>query len=124
MSTPADLKYARSHEWVRVDGDVVTVGITDHAQSALGDVVHVELPRVGAHFGAGAEAAEIESVKAVSPIYAPIGGTVTAVNDEVADGPEVVNEDPYGKGWLFQLKADDLSQVADLLDAASYAATL
>ena len=120
MSTPTDLRYTASHEWVRVDGDTVTVGITAYAQSSLGDVVYVDMPDTVDAFSQGDELAEIESVKAVSNIYAPVSGTVTEVNEDIEDSPEVVNEDPYGAGWLFKLSMDDASELDGLLDAAAY----
>jgi glycine cleavage system H protein len=119
---PADLKYARTHEWARLEEDgSVTVGITDHAQDALGDVVFVEHPEVGQQVNAEEEAGVVESVKAASDIYAPIAGTVLAVNAALEDSPETVNEDPYGNGWFFRIEPDDVSQLADLLNAESYA---
>ena len=120
MSTPTDLRYTASHEWVRVDGDTVTVGITAYAQASLGDVVYVDMPDTDDAFSQGDELAEIESVKAVSNIYAPVSGTVTEVNEDIEDSPEVVNEDPYGAGWLFKLSMDDASELDGLLDAAAY----
>ena len=122
---PADLRFAASHEWARLEADgSVTVGISDHAQEALGDVVFVELPEVGAELAAGQEAGVVESVKAASDIYAPIAGTVLAVNDVLTDSPELVNSDPYGDGWLFELRPSDADAVAGLLDAAAYQALL
>lgn len=124
MSIPKDLRYADSHEWARVDGDFATVGITDHAQEQLGDVVYVDLPDVGDSFDKGEEAGEIESVKAVSSIYAPLSGEVVEVNESLEDDPEQVNGAPYGGGWLYRLKLSDTEEVDDLLDAAAYAAAL
>jgi len=119
---PSELKYVASHEWVRVEGDgTVTVGITDHAQDLLGDVVFVELPEVGAEIAAGEEAGVVESVKAASDIYAPIAGEVIAVNEELEDSPELVNSDPYGDGWFFRLKVTEPDELAELLDAEGYA---
>ena len=120
MSTPTDLRYTTSHEWVRVDGDIVTVGITAYAQSSLGDVVYVDMPDVDDAFEQGADLAEIESVKAVSNIYAPVSGTVTETNENIEDSPEVVNEDPYGNGWLIKLSLNDAAELDSLLDAAAY----
>ncbi|ATE60576.1 glycine cleavage system protein GcvH [Thauera sinica] len=121
---PADLKYAKSHEWVRVEDDgTLTVGITDHAQEALGDVVFLELPEAGRKLGAGEACAVIESVKAASDIYAPVAGEVVASNQEAADAPESVNADAYA-AWLFKLKPDDAADLASLLDAAAYAAEI
>lgn len=123
MSTiPADLRYAASHEWARLEADgSVTVGISDHAQEALGDVVFIELPEVGKSLTAGQEAGVVESVKAASDIYSPIGGEVIAINEALGDSPESVNADPYGS-WLFKLKPSDLGELDQLLDAAAYKA--
>ncbi|WP_263081237.1 glycine cleavage system protein GcvH [Endozoicomonas sp. Mp262] len=119
---PAELRYLQSHEWVRVEGDgCVTVGITEHAQDALGDVVFVELPEVEATLTAGDEAGVIESVKAASDIYAPLSGEVIAINDALEGSPEIVNSDPYNDGWLFKMKLSDDGELGDLLDADSYA---
>ncbi|MBS1188621.1 MAG: glycine cleavage system protein [Rhodocyclaceae bacterium] len=121
-NVPANLKYTQSHEWLRVEADgTVTVGITDHAQEALGDLVFVELPEVGAHFDAGKELAVVESVKAAADVYAPLSGTVTEVNPAAADAPESVNQDAYA-AWLFKLKPDNAADVNGLLDAAAYQA--
>ncbi len=119
--TPSELKYARSHEWARLEEDgTVTVGITDHAQEALGDVVFVELPETGGSVAAGEEAGVVESVKAASDIYAPVSGEVIAVNDQLEDQPELVNSDPYDDGWFFRLQPADLSELEDLLSADEY----
>lgn len=119
--TPADLKYASSHEWARLEDDgIVVVGISDHAQQALGDVVFVELPEIGAELGAGDDAGVVESVKAASDIYAPVSGEVVAINEVLEDAPETINEDPYGDGWFFKLKAADTGELDDLLDADAY----
>lgn len=118
---PTELKYASSHEWARLEEDgTVTVGISDHAQQALGDVVYVEHPEVGQTVSAGAETGVVESVKAASDIYAPVSGTITGVNEALEDAPETVNQDPYGDGWFFKIEPDDSSQLEDLLDAAAY----
>ena len=118
---PGELKYAKSHEWARLEEDgTVTVGISDHAQDALGDVVFVELPEDGAELAAGDEAGVVESVKAASDIYAPVGGTVIAVNGELEETPETVNSDPYNDGWFFKLKPTDSGELAQLLDAEAY----
>jgi glycine cleavage system H protein len=118
---PTELKYARTHEWARLEEDgTVTVGITDYAQDALGDVVFVELPEVGAPVAGQAEAGVVESVKAASDIYAPISGTVVAINESLEDAPENVNEDPYGDGWFFRLEPDDSADLNDLMDAEAY----
>ena len=122
MNIPSNLKYTKSHEWVRVEGDgTITVGITDHAQELLGDLVFVELPEVGKEFDAEQEAAVVESVKAASDVYAPISGTVTAVNTSVSDSPEAVNQDAYA-AWLFKMKPASIAEVDALLDANAYAA--
>ena len=115
------LKYAKSHEWIRDEGDgVVTIGITDHAQDLLGDMVFIELPEVDAEFGTEEECAVVESVKAASDVYTPIAGTITAVNEAVVDAPELANQDPYGDGWLFQMKFADQAEYDALLDVAEY----
>jgi len=124
MNVPSNLKYAKTHEWARQDGDgLITVGITDHAQEALGDIVFIELPEVGIKFKAGAECAVVESVKAASDIYAPVSGEVAAANQAAIDSPESVNADAYGV-WLFKIKPDDAGKCAaeldDLLDAQAY----
>ncbi len=117
---PAELRFAESHEWARLESDgTVTVGISDHAQEALGDVVFVELAEVGKTFAAGDQAGVVESVKAASDIYAPVGGEVIAVNDVLADAPEQLNEEPYG-AWIFKLKPNDTAELDKLLDAAGY----
>ncbi len=118
--TPADLKYAKSHEWASLDGDIVTVGISDHAQEALGDVVFVDLPEIGTQLSAGDEAGVVESVKAASDIYAPVSGEVVAVNHDLVDTPELINDDPYEEGWFFKIRVDDESELDDLLDASEY----
>ena len=121
--TPSDLKYASSHEWARLEEDgTVTVGITDHAQEALGDVVFVELPEVGTVMAASDEAGVVESVKAASDIYAPVGGEVIEVNSRLEDEPEAVNADPYHGGWFFKLQPADNSELAALLSADEYQA--
>lgn len=122
---PAELRYASSHEWVRPEGDgVFTIGITDHAQELLGDMVFVELPDVGSAVSAGDDVAVAESVKAASDVYAPISGEVVAVNEELEDSPELVNSDAFGDGWLFRVKADDASEVEGLMDAEGYEASI
>lgn len=118
---PQQLRYARSHEWARLESDgTVTVGISDHAQEALGDVVFVELPEVGAELAAGDEAGVVESVKAASDIYAPVGGAVLEVNARLEEEPETVNADPYQDGWFFRLQPADPAELEQLLDAAAY----
>jgi glycine cleavage system H protein len=124
MSNPQDLKYSKSHEWVRIEGDLATCGITPYAQEALGDVVYVDLPEVGDTFDKEGELGEIESVKAVSSIYAPITGEVIEVNEALDDAPETVNSDPLGDGWLFKLKVSAAEELGELLDAAGYEAFL
>lgn len=122
---PGDLKFMKSHEWARVEGDgKVTVGISDHAQGLLGDLVYVDLPEVGDTLEAGATAAVVESVKAASDVYAPVSGKVAAVNSDLADKPEAINEDPYGEGWLFVLEVDDAEQLKDMLDPDDYSALI
>ena len=119
---PAELKYAATHEWARLEEDgTVTVGISDHGQSALGDVVYIEAPEIGLTVSAQEEAGVVESVKAASDIYAPVGGTICAVNDDLTDTPETVNQDPYGDGWFFKLTPTDPADLDDLLDAEAYA---
>jgi glycine cleavage system H protein len=114
-------KYTESHEWLRIEGDTATVGITRHATEQLGDLVFVELPEVGRTLSAGEEAATVESVKAASEVYAPVSGEVTEVNAAVADAPETVNADPTGEGWFFRLRLSDPSEADALLDEAAYA---
>jgi glycine cleavage system H protein len=119
-NVPSDLKYAKSHEWVRVTGGSATIGITDHAQHELTDVVFVELPAVGRKIKAGEACAVVESVKTASDIYSPVSGEVTEVNKPVVDEPSLVNTDPYGKGWFFKIKLSDPSETNSLMDAAAY----
>jgi len=122
-NVPADLKYARSHEWVRTLADgVVEMGISDHAQQALGDLVFVEVPAVGRTLQQGEACAVVESVKAASDVYAPVAGTVVAVNEALAQSPELINQDPYTGGWILRLKLGPLPAAPDLLDAEAYAA--
>ncbi|MEM8561096.1 MAG: glycine cleavage system protein GcvH [Pseudomonadota bacterium] len=119
--TPAELKYASSHEWARLEEDgTITIGITDHAQEALGDVVFVELPDEGSALAAGDEAGVVESVKAASDIYAPVGGEVISVNTQLEDEPEIVNADPYNDGWFYKLQPTDTSELEAMLSAADY----
>lgn len=117
---PSELKYTKTHEWVQLDGDVATIGITDFAQSELGDVVYVDLPTPGRALSAGDSFGSVESVKTVSEVYAPIGGTVLEVNEALGAQSELINSDPYGKGYLIKIKVADAAQVADLLDADTY----
>ncbi len=122
---PGDLKFMKSHEWARVEGDgKVTVGISDHAQGLLGDLVYVELPNIGDRVEAGNACAVVESVKAASDVYAPVSGTVVAVNAPLADKPETINEDAYGEGWLFVLEIEDADQLNELLGPDDYAELL
>lgn len=120
MHVPENLRYSPDHEWALADGDIVRVGITDYAQDALGDVVYVDLPEVGARLDRGSPFGEVESTKSVSDLYAPVTGTVTEVNQELADAPERLNEDPYGEGWICVIAPDDVGQVEDMLDADAY----
>src|SRR5262245_60915195 len=122
MNVPSELRYSREHEWVRVDGDVARVGITDFAQDSLGDVVFVQLPDRGLEVVAGASISEIESTKSVSDIYVPVSGVIREVNDALGDEPERVNRDPYGEGWIFEVELTNPTEVDDLLDAAGYRA--
>lgn len=118
---PTDLKYAVTHEWARIDDEgVVTVGISDHAQVSLGDVVFIELPEIGAELNAGDEAAVVESVKAASDVYAPVSGEVVAINANLEERPELVNSDPYGEGWFYRIQATDPAELNSLLDARAY----
>ena len=119
-NTPEDLNYTKDHEWVRVKGSEATVGITDHAQNQLGDVVYVELPKVGDKFEASEPFGSVESVKAVSEIYMPVSGSVIEVNDSLNDAPEQVNEDPYGEGWIIRIRIDNPAQVDALLTSIEY----
>ncbi|MCG7412159.1 glycine cleavage system protein GcvH [Moraxella nonliquefaciens] len=122
---PADLKYVASHEWLKLEDDgIITVGITDHAQDLLGDVVFVELPEVGREVSADEEIAVVESVKAASDVYAPIAGEIVEINDELVDSPELANEDPYGKAWFFKIKPTNVADYDDLLSAEEYQSAL
>lgn len=120
MEFPGDLKYSKEHEWVRIDGDTAIIGITDHAQDELGDVVYVELPDVGRALKQDETFGVVESVKAVSDVYTPLGGEITEVNDQLGDAPELINESPYENGWIIKLKPSDLSEMDSLMDAAAY----
>jgi glycine cleavage system H protein len=120
MEAPPGLKYSKEHEWVSVGDTVVTIGITDHAQEQLGEIVSVELPAVGDRISKDDPFGVIESVKAVSDIFAPISGTVVEINEDLAESPEVVNEDPYGDGWLIKVKVSDPADFEDLLDSEEY----
>ncbi len=120
MSVPEELQYTRSHEWVRTEGDTATIGITDHAQDELGDVVFVELPEESDTFDAGDSFGTVESVKAVSDLYTPVGGEVVEINEVLNDSPEKINEDPYGEGWLVKVRLTDASETDALMDAGAY----
>jgi glycine cleavage system H protein len=120
MTVPQDLFYAKTHEWVSLEEGIATVGITDFAQSQLSDLTFVELPEIGAEFSAGDEAAVVESVKAAADVYAPVAGEVVEVNTALDDAPELINQDAFGKGWLFKLKVADESDVDNMMDADSY----
>ena len=121
---PSDLKYAKSHEWVRVSGDVATIGITDHAQHELTDIVFVELPESGKQIKAGDDCAVVESVKTASDIYSPVSGEVTEVNRAVVDDPALVNSDPYGDGWFYKLKLSNPTELSGLMSPAQYGAQI
>lgn len=120
MDTPRELRYTKSHEWVRWNGKIATIGITDFAQDQLSDLTYVELPTVGDSFSAQDQVAVVESVKAASDVYAPISGTVHDVNKNLIEKPELINSDPYGEGWIFKLVPDDASELETLLDAEQY----
>ncbi len=120
MAQPADLLYSKEHEWVKVDGQVATIGITDYAQNSLGDIVYVELPKVGANIAQFSSIGVVESVKAVSDLFTPIGGEVTEVNAELENDPALVNREPYGGGWMFKLKLSDGAQTGGLLSPGDY----
>ena len=120
MNVPDDLRYSAEHEWVRVEGSRARVGITDYAQDALGDIVYVDLPTVGDDVAAGGPLGEVESTKSVSEIYAPVAGTITAINDALSETPEKINQDPYGGGWICELELADGSSTEALLDASAY----
>ncbi len=124
MNVPEDLRYTSEHEWVRVEGDLARVGITDYAQDALGDVVYVSLPALESSVAAMATCCEVESTKSVSEIFAPVSGRVAEVNTDLADAPQTVNEDPYGKGWIFAVEMADAAEIHGLMDAAAYRALI
>ncbi len=124
MNVPTDLRYAKTHEWIRVEGDSITVGITDHAQAELTDIVYAEPPKVGAEVKAGDTAAVVESVKAASDIYSPLSGTVTEVNSELSGNPALLNTDPFGQGWIYRMKASIPSEVETLLTPEAYTAQI
>jgi glycine cleavage system H protein len=120
VNAPEDLYYAKSHEWLRLDGENGIVGITDHAQAELSDVVYVELPKVGAQVKAGDQICVVESVKAASDIYAPVSGTVTAGNEKLSSNPALINTDPYGEGWIFEIRVEAGEEIEELLSPAQY----
>jgi glycine cleavage system H protein len=120
MSVPTELKYTQDHEWIRIEGDIAAVGITDYAQGELGDIVYVELPAVGDSFSRGDAFGNVEAVKAVSDLYMPVSGEIVEVNEALADKPETINSDPYGDGWMIKVKISDASETDDLLDADAY----
>ena len=122
MNVPEGLRYSSDHEWVAIDGDVARVGITDYAQDALGDVVYVDLPSTGSSITATESFGEVESTKSVSELYAPVSGEIATVNDELADAPEKLNEDPYGEGWIVTITMSDPTELDGLLDATGYRA--
>ena len=124
MTVPGNLLYSSNHEWIAVDGSRARIGITDYAQDALGDVVFVQVPAMGANVTAGDSFGEVESTKSVSDIYAPVAGTVVAVNDELANGPDALNSDPYGAGWICEIEMSNPADVDGLLDAAGYQALI
>ena len=124
MNHPADLKYAATHEWVKIEGDLVVTGISDHAQDELGDLVYVEMPEVGSRVTATEQAGVVESVKTASDIHAPVSGTVVEVNTTLEDDPDFVNEEPYGKGWIYKIKPDNMADVDALLSNEQYEAGL
>ena len=124
MNHPSDLKYASTHEWARLEGDLVVTGISDHAQNSLGDLVYVEMPEVGAQLSAGQQAGVVESVKTASDIHAPVDGEVVEVNPALEDDPELVNTDPYGEGWIYKIRPARAADLDDLLTAEQYEDTL
>ncbi len=120
MDTPEELKYSKDHEWIRVEGDVCTIGITDYAQGELGDVVYVEMPETGSSISKGESFGTIEAVKAVSEVYSPVSGEVVEINDKLEGEPALVNQSPYGDGWMIKLKLTNPDELSDLMDAAAY----
>jgi len=122
MEVPPDLRYSKEHEWVRLDGEIATVGITDFAQDQLGDIVYLDLPKPGTEIAQFAKVGEIESVKSVSDLFTPVGGQVTEINQNAIDHPEIVNRDPYGEGWLLKLRVSDPAQIDALMTADEYRA--
>ena len=124
MNHPSELKYASTHEWAKIEGDLVVTGISDHAQDALGDLVYVEVPEVGSRVTAGEQAGVVESVKTASDIHAPVSGVVVEVNTALEDDPDFINDEPYGKGWIYKIKPDNMSDVDNLLSNTDYEAGL
>ena len=124
MNHPSDLKYAATHEWVKIEGDLVITGISDHAQDALGDLVYVEAPDLGTQLTAGQQAGVVESVKTASDIHAPVSGEVVEINSALEDDPDFVNDDPYGKGWIYKIKPTNMADVEKLLSHTEYEAGL
>ena len=124
MNVPEDLKYAESHEWVKVDDGVATIGISDYAQQEMTEIVYVELPEVGNSYDAGDEVAVVESVKSASDIYTPVGGEIVAINDALTDDPAIVNNSPFENGWIFKIRMSDDLQLKELMDAAAYQAKI
>lgn len=120
MNVPGDLRYSKEHEWLRIDGDTATLGITDYAQDALGDIVFVELPDVGSVFEAGEAIGVVESVKAASDVYTPVGGEVIEINEHLVDAPETANAEPYGVGWMVKIRMSNPDEIGELMDAAAY----
>jgi glycine cleavage system H protein len=120
MTTPTDLLFTKEHEWLRIDGTVGTIGISDHAQKELGDIVYVELPKPGTQYGSGDAFGSVESVKAVSELFMPVSGEVTEINDELGSAPEKINGDPYGAGWMIRLRLASSSETGDLMSAEEY----
>lgn len=117
---PDELKYHKEHAWIRLSGKKATIGITDYAQHALGDIVYIDLPEEETHIDAGTEMSEIESTKTSSPVIAPVSGTIIEVNDKLEDNPEIINEDPYGKGWIAVVEIDDAAEIEELMDSSDY----
>ena len=124
MNHPSELKYASTHEWVKIEGDLVITGISDHAQDALGDLVYVEMPELGQQITAGQQTSVVESVKTASDIHAPISGEVVEVNSSLEDDPDFVNDDPYGKGWIYKIKPNNIADIEKLLSSSEYEAGL
>jgi glycine cleavage system H protein len=124
MNVPSNLRYAKTHEWIRHEDDTITVGITDHAQAELTDIVYAEPPKVGAELKAGATAAVVESVKAASDIYSPLSGVVTEVNEALASNPALLNTDPFGQGWIYRMKASNIAEIEALLTPDAYSAQI